>query len=43
MIGIGVIYLLLRSRNIKKQKLIDEGATENGKEGDKALDFIYIL
>ncbi|KAH8700227.1 major facilitator superfamily domain-containing protein [Talaromyces proteolyticus] len=43
MTGIGIIFLLLRSRNNKKQKLIDEGVTDNGKDGDKALDFKYIL
>ncbi|PVH74234.1 high-affinity nicotinic acid transporter [Cadophora sp. DSE1049] len=37
------VYLLLRSRNAKKQKLIGEGATNNGKEGDEALDFVYFL
>lgn len=41
--GILAIYLLLRSRNLKKQKLIREGVTDNGQEGDRALDFEYIL
>jgi MFS family permease len=36
-------WLLLRNRNAKKQKMIAEGATTNGLEGDKALDFEYIL
>jgi MFS family permease len=36
-------WLLLRSRNAKKAKLIAQGATTNGLEGDKALDFKYIL
>ncbi len=43
MVGVIIIYFLLRSRNMKKRKLINEGATENGKGGDKALDFEYIL
>lgn len=43
MIGIGLISILLRSQNIKKQRFVNEGATDNGKEGDKALDFTYIL
>jgi hypothetical protein len=36
-------WLLLRHRNQAKEKLIAEGATTNGLEGDKALDFKYIL
>lgn len=36
-------WLLLRRRNAQKQKLIAEGATTNGLEGDKALDFQYVL
>jgi hypothetical protein len=36
-------WFLLRRRNAKKSKLIDEGATTNGKEGDQALEFTYIL
>jgi hypothetical protein len=36
-------WLLLRYRNNKKAKMIAEGATDNGKEGDQALDFTYIL
>lgn len=43
MLGVASIYFLLRARNAKKAKLIAEGATENGKQGDKALDFEYIL
>ncbi len=43
MAGIGVIFLLLRTRNNKKDKLIAEGATTNGQEGDRALDFKYNL
>lgn len=36
-------WLLLRARNARKEKMIAEGATTNGLEGDKALDFKYIL
>jgi MFS family permease len=36
-------WLLLRRRNQLKEKLIAEGATTNGMEGDRALDFKYIL
>lgn len=41
--GIIVIWLLLRSRNNKKDKLIAEGVTDNGQEGDRALNFKYNL
>lgn len=36
-------WSLLRKRNARKAKIIGEGAIENGKEGDQALDFTYIL
>jgi hypothetical protein len=36
-------YFLLRRRNQQKDKLIAEGATTNGLEGDQALDFKYCL
>ncbi|KAL2062327.1 hypothetical protein VTL71DRAFT_6593 [Oculimacula yallundae] len=36
-------WFLLRRRNAKKAKLIAEGATTNGKEGDQSLDMMYIL
>lgn len=36
-------YMLLRRRNAKKAKLIAEGATTNGKEGDQSLDSMYVL
>ena len=39
----GSCWFLLRNRNIKKEKLIAEGATTNGLEGDLALDHKYIL
>lgn len=41
--GVGALYMLLRTRDAKKQKLLDSGASDNGKEGDRALDFKYIL
>lgn len=37
------MWWALRSRNIEKEKLIMEGAESNGKEGDKALGFVYNL
>jgi hypothetical protein len=43
LLGVGAIYLVLRSRNMKKEKLIADGATENGKEGDRGLHFKYLL
>lgn len=36
-------WLLLRTRNNKKEKLISEGATTNGLEGDRGLDHKYLL
>jgi hypothetical protein len=36
-------WALLRRRNTKKAKLIAEGATTNGKEGDMSLESMYIL
>lgn len=42
-LNIVVVYFLLRNRNLKKQKMIAEGATTNGKEGDRGLDFVYAL
>ncbi len=36
-------WLLLRYRNAKKTKLIAEGATTNGLEGDRSLESMYIL
>ena len=43
MFGIGAIYLLLRRRNAKKDELLAQGVTDNGKQGDRALDFKYAL
>lgn len=39
----GACWLLLRMRNQKKEKMIAEGATTNGLEGDMSLDTMYIL
>jgi hypothetical protein len=36
-------WFLLRRRNQQKAKLIAEGATTNGKEGDQSLETMYIL
>ncbi|ERT02406.1 hypothetical protein HMPREF1624_00704 [Sporothrix schenckii ATCC 58251] len=36
-------WLILRRRNAQKKKLISEGVTDNGMEGDRALDFTYGL
>jgi len=37
------MWWALRSRNAEKERLISEGAESNGKEGDKALGFVYNL
>jgi hypothetical protein len=39
----GACWFLLKRRNAKKEKALAEGATTNGLEGDKSLDFIYHL
>jgi hypothetical protein len=39
----GCCWLLLRVRNQKKEKMIAEGATTNGQEGDRSLNIMYIL
>ncbi|SMR41932.1 unnamed protein product [Zymoseptoria tritici ST99CH_1E4] len=36
-------WVLLRRRNMKKAKLIAEGATTNGLEGDQSLESMYVL
>ncbi|KAF2015363.1 MFS general substrate transporter [Aaosphaeria arxii CBS 175.79] len=36
-------WMLLRRRNLKKDKAIAEGATTNGYEDDRGLDFKYML
>jgi hypothetical protein len=36
-------WFVLRKRNAAKDKMIADGATTNGKEGDEALDFKYTL
>jgi hypothetical protein len=36
-------WFVLRRRSAKKAKLIAEGATTNGKEGDEGLDFKYTI
>ncbi|EEY15295.1 high-affinity nicotinic acid transporter [Verticillium alfalfae VaMs.102] len=42
-IFVALTWLLLRRRNQQKDKLIAEGATSNGMEGDRGLDFKYDL
>ncbi|KAL1959732.1 hypothetical protein VTO42DRAFT_1318 [Malbranchea cinnamomea] len=37
------MFFLLRWRNQKKAQLIAQGVTDNGKQGDQALDFTYTL
>ncbi|KAL1301875.1 hypothetical protein AAFC00_006057 [Neodothiora populina] len=37
------MWMILRNRNLEKEKMRMDGAETNGKEGDKALDFVYNL
>lgn len=37
------LWIIWRRRNIRKNKLIAEGATENGYEDDRAISFKYAL
>jgi hypothetical protein len=39
----GSCWFLLKRRNAKKAKLIADGATTNGLEGDQSLETMYIL
>lgn len=41
--GIAIVWLILVRRNKEKAKQRAEGMTDNGKVGDKSLDFEYIL
>jgi hypothetical protein len=36
-------WMLLRRRNMKKEKMLAEGATTNGYKDDRSIDFKYIL
>jgi hypothetical protein len=36
-------WFVLRKRSAEKAKMIADGATTNGKEGDQALNFNYTL
>lgn len=42
-LGVVAIYFVFRTRNAQKEKLIAQGVTDNGKEGDRALHFKYLL
>jgi len=42
-LGIGIVYILLKWRNKKKQEFIEQGVLDNGKKGDQGLDFTYNL
>lgn len=39
----GSCWFLLRRRNMQKEKLRAEGATTNGYNDDRGLDFTYML
>lgn len=43
LVGIVVIYFVLKSRNAKKAEMLAQGAIENGKSGDKSLQFQYTM
>jgi hypothetical protein len=38
-----VVWWTLRRRNLEKEKLRSQGVEDNGKDGDQALDFVYVL
>jgi MFS family permease len=40
---VGLTWFMLRRRNVEKERLRRDGVTENGKLGDMALGFQYIL
>jgi hypothetical protein len=42
-IGIILVYLIFRNRNIVKAKQRAQGITDNGEKGDKSLDFEYMF
>ncbi|KAL2405767.1 putative transporter C11D3.18C [Exophiala dermatitidis] len=42
-VGVALMYLMLRLRGNKKDKMKADGVTTNGKLGDRALDFVYLL
>jgi hypothetical protein len=42
-VGIVAIWFILRHRNAIKEKQRAEGVTDNGKVGDRSLDFEYIF
>jgi hypothetical protein len=41
--GVVVVWWTLRRRNMEKEKLRSQGVEDNGKDGDQALDFVYVL
>lgn len=43
LVCVGLVYLLLQYRTRQKQKLISQGVQSNGKMGDQALDFNYVM
>lgn len=40
---VGVMWWTWRRRNAEKEAMRVEGREENGKQGDKALGFVYSL
>ncbi|KZF21980.1 MFS general substrate transporter [Xylona heveae TC161] len=43
LLGIGCMWWMLKKRNNTKETLKAQGVEDNGKEGDRALDFVYNL
>ncbi|KAI4756595.1 high-affinity nicotinic acid transporter [Aureobasidium sp. EXF-3400] len=41
--GVVVVWWVLRRRNLEKEKLRAQGIEDNGKNGDQALGFVYVL
>lgn len=41
--GVVSIYCLLRWRNNRKEKLLAQGVSNDGREGDASLEFRYVL
>lgn len=41
--GVVVVWWTLRRRNMEKEKLRSQGVEDNSKDGDQALDFVYVL
>ena len=43
LVGVGLIYLLLKYRTKEKNRLLAEGKDSNAKEGDQSLQVQYVV